>query len=286
MRKIVTILCVCLCLGIFVDLYTDADALISVVITNNVEGKAGKAIEDSDVVLTFNQPDDYFWNTDNIAEYDDITDWFTNIPTDCNYSVEVKSVSETELIATFSGSIGASAPLTDGTPIELTVPYLEGVEYILAGVNPYEADLSDVANSNASYIIKEDKFEIEYYGPYTVSGTVGVELTPQDVVVHIVDRGPLNIDFDPTAVTNTLDVVNGLTPTITAFDDTLDLITITYTGTPISASSELIHTTFAQADMVNATSDIEVADREDVKFNIVPKSRPTPSYVPPHTGIN
>ena len=286
MKKIVTLICVCLTICIFGYFSTKADPLISINITNDVVGKRGKTISEIEVELTFNEPEEYFFNVDNIFEYDEITSWFTNIPVGCNYYVEVKSVTPTTLIASFSGSIDANAPLTEGTPITLCIPYTEGDEKIMAGVNYYMADLSDVNNVNASYIVEDDVFEIEYYGPYTVSGTVGKDIVSQDVVVHIKNRGPANIDFDPLSLLQSLAIENGLTPTITSFDDTLDLITITYTGIPLAKSKEEIHTTFPSSYMVNASEDIVVPDRQDVHFDINEEGKPnvTP-YIAPYTGV-
>lgn len=292
MKKILKIIfiCVCLCMVNFNN--SKADAIISLILTNNVEGERGLDITEQNVEIIFNLADQYFFNTDNIEVGDDVTSWFENgFPSECDYTVSVSSVREDELVVTFEGSIGASATISDGIPITINIPYVPATPYIKQGVNDYEADLSLLdLSSDALYIIKERSFKIAYNGPYTISGTVGQVLTPQVVVVKILDTGASGEVLDLDSVEKTLPVVNGLTPTIIDFDDIENLITIEYTGTPLAPSQDKISTTFPSSYMDPPSEDRHVPDRDDVKFDITQVSTPNnenkPTFIPPTTGVN
>ena len=270
-----------------------ADGLIEVDVNNDVSGYVGMKIptQTIDLKLDPSYPDASFVN---INVGDTITTWFTNIPEGLGVVVDdIKN--NDEIIAEFNGVISSS--VAEGTTqIEVTIP--EG--YVNIGVNLYEADLDNTPSDNASYIIKDDsEFEIRYYEDYEIVGEVGKELEPQDVVVEIVNCGSDADDFDYENILGVeLPIVNGLTPTVTDYDDVDLTITITYTGTPLKESHDLIHTTVLKEYMINGTVDRVVPDRDDVLFNIVdntphvdpipdvPSPKPIPVFVLPNTGVN
>lgn len=299
MKKIIIILLTCLCICENIRYRINAVGDFKPVLENNVEGQIGSTITQQQVKITFNDANAKFVPTA-FTTRQDISSWFS-FPTGCLYKVEVNSVTDTQLLVDFNGSIDSTA-LEGETPIEITIPYTpddegttevnEEVYYVTYDSNPYIADIDDVDNTKAKYIITDPSFNIQYDGPYEISGTVGEVLTPQIVRVEITD----GIDeFDPSIENVTLPVVNGLTPTVIELDPSGLLITIEYTGTPLSPSQDLIHTTILKENMLLQAIDRVVPDRVDVKFNIVPKYVPTPPsnntkddvvYTPPVTGID
>lgn len=301
MKKLIINICICLCILFGFTRNVDAVGTLKIVISENVEGYIGETINSQTVELTFSDPSQYFFNTDEINIGDDITSWFTNVPSGCNYTATVESVSETIVSVNFIGSIDTGT-LESETPIEVTIPYIpddpitiginEEKYYILQNTNPYLSSLSEVDNTNAKYIIQQHPFEIAYKGPYTVSGIVGQEISPQIVEVEIISGGPDGDEFDLSIENIDLPVVNGLTPTVTYLNPNDLEITITYTGIPTSPSQDLIHTTISKENMFKNIEDRVVPDREDVKFNIVPITMQEDEeeenivvFVPPHTGI-
>lgn len=129
---------------------------------------------------------------------------------------------------------------------------------------------------------------VEYKVPYTISGTVEEALSPQIVVVTINDDCLLKAN-SAVSLNQRLPIVNGLTPVISDVSD--KEISITYTGIPIETSQDLIHTIIIKDYLLPDTKDKIVADRIDVKFDIIDKPPPaliddTPdTYVPPITGV-
>lgn len=299
MKKIIIILLTCLCICENIRYRINAIGDFKPVLENNVEGQIGSTITQQQVKITFNDANAKFVPTA-FTTRQDISSWFS-FPTGCLYKAEVNSVTDTQLLVDFNGSIDSTA-LEGETPIEITIPYTpddegttevnEEVYYVTYDSNPYIADIDDVDNTKAKYIITDSSFNIQYDGPYEISGTVGEVLTPQIVRVEITD----GIDeFDLGIENVTLPVVNGLTPTVIELDPSGLLITIEYTGTPLSPSQDLIHTTILKENMLLQAVDRVVPDRADVKFNIVPKYVPTPPsnntkddvvYTPPVTGID
>ena len=77
MKKLITILCTCLCLCLCIGI--NAEGLIAINVTDNVEGYIGLKIKGQivDIKLDPSSPDATF---NNVNEGDDITEWFTNIP--------------------------------------------------------------------------------------------------------------------------------------------------------------------------------------------------------------
>lgn len=299
MKKIIAILVSVLCLftTFRYRIYSVGD--FNVIITNNVEGYIGTTITSQTVELTFDDINCKFIET-NLPQNMDITSWFS-FPTGCNYTVKVNDCAPEKLTVTFDGDIEYSATVGE-TPITVTIPYTpddpattaidEEVCFVKYDVNNYKSPIDDVINTNAKYIIKDD-FNIQYDGPYTVSGIVGESLTPQIVRVEITAGSD---EFSPNIENVTLPVVNGLTPTVTEVDPDCAYIVITYTGTPINPSQDLIHTTILKENMLLEVKDRVVPDRVDVKFDIVAKNIPTPpsnpepsediTYTIPVTGID
>ena len=298
MKKIVVIFCVLLSLCF--SFSVNAVASISAVVNNDVEGYIGETIEDQMVTVSLLPSGQCTF--ENLNYGDDITSWFTNIPD--NLYATVESVVDDVITVRFTGDIddGESEGISN---IEVVIPYIEDdvstpdneeVYYIKFGANVYEDSITDIDNSNAHYIISDKNVLIEYDGPYTVSGYVGEVLVEQIVVCEFKENSQ-GEELDLDAIGKTLPVVNGLTPTITDWDDVNMKITITYSGTPIVTSQDLIHTTFPKDYMMLNVVDRVVEDREDVKFNIIdrtpepeltpePEPIPTPiPYIIPATGI-
>lgn len=170
----------------------------------------------------------------------------------------------------------------------LTSNYLV-MKYILLGSNPYENDCL-VDNTNAKDVVL-DVFNIEYKGPYVVKGTVN-----EDLETYIVEVEVIGDKFKSDSIGTTLPTVIGLTPTITYVDEVDNYCTILYSGKPIDPGQDLIHTTIPSSCLTYSTIDRVVPDRDDIKFNIIPKPTPeveevkTPkepiTYKIPVTGVN
>lgn len=287
MKKIITLLCSLLC--VFLCFGINAEGLVAISVTNHVSGYIGLKIEGQlvDIKLDPSAPDASF--TD-VEVDDDVTEWFTNIPKGL-YAKVNEIINNDELKVEINGVVDSSE--TEGsTKIAITIP--EG--YIKYGLNVYPDALSNEPSNSAKYKLETFyPFEIQYYDSYVVEGEVGEELEPQDVVVEIVNCGSNGEDFDYENIVGlVLPTVNGLTPTVTDYDEVDLTITITYTGTPIKESHDLIHTTIPKEYMVNGTEDRIVPDRDDVLFNIVDNTphvdptpdTPSPKFVMPSTGVN
>ena len=287
MKKIIIILSVLLSLCSINVIHAIGDDC-TLVLNNYVVGVRGSTIETQYVEITLDDPTQFFFNLNVLYDMidEEVTDWFTNIPDKCNYTAFIDDVDENTLTIRFSGSIDLTAsPLTQNISLEL--PSDEG--YILLGSNPYENDCL-VDNTNAKYVVL-DVFNIEYRGPYVVKGTVN-----EDLETYIVEVEVIGDKFKSDSIGTILPTVNGLTPTITYVDEVNNYCTISYSGKPIDPSQDLIHTTIPKECLTYSTIDRLVPDRDDVKFNIVPK--PTPEVEPvvipeepitykiPVTGVN
>lgn len=297
MKKIIIFVCICLCLCLGFR-NVEASGLFDITVTQNVEGIVGANITSQEVMLTIDRPDVAVFNSE--MEGEDVTSWFTNIPEKCNYTAVISEVEDEICYVEFTGDINKAAEALQ-RDIQVTVSSSESEPFVVFSymndpIDPstdyYDGDIVCI-NGGAKYIITE-LFNIQYDGPYTVSGYVGEELTPQIVQVEITS----NTDtFKVEEIVNkVLSTVNGLTATVTACPDNKH-ITITYTGTPIATSQELIHTTVLKDYMSWGVKDRIVPDREDVKFDIIDRTPPTPPvieiedddpipYTPPTTGVN
>lgn len=297
MKKIIVFICTSICLYLCLS-NVEAMAGFDINIFQNVEGVVGSILSNPEVILTVQEPANVIFNEEKIGE--DVTDWFTNIPANTNYTAEISDVTDGGLTCyvQFSGDIERSAePLEE--QIAATVTSSESEQFLLFNYaveeeapDYYDGSIEVVKSDAAKYIITED-FTIQYDGPYTVSGYVGEELTPQVVKVEITS----NTDkFNSAKILNSiLSTPNGLTATVTECSDPTH-ITITYTGTPIVTSQDLIHTTVPKIGMNWNVKDRIVPDRADVKFDIIDRIVPTPDpeptyddppvYEAPKTGIN
>lgn len=297
MKKIIILLCTCLCLC-FGYRNISATALFNITVTNNIEGIVGSTITSQEVTLTIDSSDVAIFNSE--MEGEDVTDWFTNIPDNCNFTATISSVDNETCFVEFTGDIDKVAQALQ-KDIDVTVNSSESEPYVVFSymndpIDPstdyYDGSI-DCINGGAEYIITE-LFDIKYDGPYTVSGYVGEQLTPQIVRVEITSNTDTFKVSD--IVDKTLSTVNGLTATVTECIDNKH-ITITYTGTPIATSNDLIHTTVCKDYMAWNVKDRIVPDREDVRFNIIDKTpivvpvveiddeNPKP-YTPPVTGVD
>ena len=291
MKRIITVLCTILCLCFCINI--NAEGLVAIDVSNHVSGYIGMKIPAAivDIKLDPSSPDATF---NNVKLDDDVTDWFTNIPKGLSARVN-EIINNDELKVEINGVVD-SGESEGTTQIAVTIP--EG--YIKYGLNVYEADLDNTPSNKAKYKLENYlAFEIKYHDAYEIVGEVGKELEPQDVVVEIVNCGSDADDFDYENILGVeLPMVNGLTPTVTDYDDVDLTITITYTGTPLKESHDLIHTTVLKEYMINGTDDRVVPDRDDVLFNIVdntphvdpipdvPSPKPIPVFVLPNTGVN
>ena len=287
MKKIIVILSALLSLCSINVIHAMGDDC-TLLLKNDVVGVRGSSIDTQYVEITLDDPTQFFFNLDVLCDMidEEVTDWFSNIPDKCNYTAFIDDVDENTLTIRFSGSIDSLAsPITENINLEL--PSDEG--YILLGSNPYENDCL-VDNTSAKYVVL-DVFNIEYRGPYEVKGTVN-----EDLETYIVEVEVIGDKFKSEAVGTILPTVNGLTPTITNVDEVNDYCTISYSGKPINPSQDLIHTTIPSSCLTYSAIDRLVPDRDDVKFNIIPKPTPetepavTPqeptTYKIPVTGVN
>lgn len=288
MKKIIVFICLCLCVCFgFKDV--DAVSEFDVTITGTVDGNINKNITKS---VTFTISNELVTFNEDLVGCD-VTSWFNNIPEDCDYTATCKFASDEICMVEFTGKIGKDA-IVGTTPIDATIDVVSDDEeedvcpLILYNGDNY-IDTKDAINDNANYVIT-DNFVIQYDGPYTVSGYVGEELIPQVVRVEITtDTDTFNSEE---ILNQVLSTPNGMYATVSESIDNKH-ITITYTGTPVEESQDLIETTISKDYMDFKRVDRAVPNREDVKFNITKKvippviedDDPIP-YIPPVTGID
>lgn len=288
MKKISIILLTIISLLIGSNVYALPEGF-SVDISENVEGYVGEDI-DTTIFITIAGQDCEF----NVSKDDVIKDWFTNIPEGLTATVlKVKDNDEGQNNLLYVNITG-----TTDTPIEENICVTISANSINNETgNPYESPYVVIPNDSSKYVIKQREFSLLYKKDYTVSGKVGVEIDPQDVVV-IVNGDKMIDDIVGKTLTNDF----GLVVTITAYNQELNEVTITYTGTPTRTSNELIDTTFPASFFKNHGEDAHVPNRDDVKFNITKDEvKPTPQsaiipqveekpkpkyvYVAPSTGV-
>ena len=280
MKKKLFILFICL-LFAFSCKRIQASPLIMVEAEGIVDGYVGEDIKGKIVELKLTDNNYYF----EVEDYKEVSDWFPNIP---------KGL-EATVISHLSDNIHV---LFEGSPqeekdeqIKVAVP--DG--YI---IDPNSGEsigtLENSPNDKAVFQIRVKEPKAEYERESNVKGEVGKPLEPQYVYVQLT-----NATCEASMVGHTFPEHNGLTAK--AIDVlSSNTIVIEYTGTPVEEDQSLIHTLLLDADL-KIDQDLEVADREDVRFNIIKKSAParpdpdpiinpepepvTDTFVIPHTGI-
>lgn len=260
----------------------DASGSVDVSVTGSINGFVGAELESQTLTLTLNN--NYTFDT-NIIAGEDISEWFNydnNLPFELQASV--LTISGNEMTVSFTGICDTEVE----DYIKVQVPN--------DAISPDDCldDIVNVVSEDNKYVIV-DNTQVYYKQDYKVSGTVGEELIPQDVVVIIEGNDFIKL----LNRTNTIvSEINGLTATITSTDISGKEITITYTGTPLAESHDQIHTTLVKNILQANIKDRIVPNRPDVLFDINPvvippsyddvddESTVTPEvYNPPMTGI-
>jgi len=278
MKKIIVILCL-LVSSVFCSVKINAVADYSATITGTVVCFTGEELleEDEQIVTISLEPSSQCSFVDTLTEGDDITSWFSDAGTfvsnrPLNLEAHVYENNESSIKVIFYGDVDENETVGKRA-INVTIP----ADCVYYGLNTITDDIVIVNPTTANYIVKDGDFWLEYTGPWEVKGTVGEELETNTVKVQIVrtcEIGGQNEEINTNiidTVTADLPTINGLTPSITDYDYTDMIITITYTGKPLATSDDLIHTTIPQACWTSNTEDRIVQDRDDVKFNIVEK---------------
>ncbi len=236
-------------------IYANADLMIEV--EGIVDGYVNEEVKDKVVVLTLTD-NNYIFDEVYTSVGEDITEWFTNIPE--GLKAEVTSYSENSLGVTVSGTTAAECDLQikvkvpDG-PI-VTKDYASSVE-----------GLENVESDKAKYIIEKRIPSAEYTGPFTVSGYVKEDLEVQYVYIRLI-----NTKATEAMLNAKIDLYNGLTGKVVEISED-QILKVEYTGNPENEDHSLIDITLSK-ELVTCNEDLKVPDREDVKFDINPKTEP------------
>ena len=264
-----------LLMSICLPLKISANVNVTIDVDRDVEGKTYTDLLNQYVNLELDDPDFSF----NVEENENITSWFTNIPT--GFTAAVEEADNEFIKVKFTGQ--TSEPKDE---VILVVVPSGKISYM---GSPIEGELSNDADSEDSkYIITELDIKAYYNQPSTVSGYVGEELEIQYVYIKLE-----NDTFKETIINKVLSTYNGLTATVIDYD-TDNVATVRYTGTPLEEDDSLIHSVLKNEDLNISETDLTVPDREDVRFDIQKRSitpdepaqdDPTPAYTIPYTGI-
>ena len=222
-----------------------------------VDGYVKEEVKDKVLTLTLTD-NNYIFDDVYTSEGEDITDWFTNIPE--GLSAEVTSYSENSLGVTISGitdnecDLQIKVKVPDG-PI-VTKDYASSVD-----------GLENVESDKAKYIIQKRIPSAEYTGPFTVSGYVKEDLEVQYVYIRLI-----NTKATEAMLNAEIDLYNGLTGKVVEISDD-QILKVEYTGNPVNEDHSLIDITLSK-ELVDCNLDLKVPNREDVKFDINPKTEP------------
>ena len=252
MKKLMLILLFLTCLFSYKTI--KASPLVMVEAKGNVEGYVGENIGSQVVILELTDRDYYF----DIENFEDITDWFPNIP-DGLEAIAVAHVSD-NIHVSFEG-----VP-TEGSDEFIRVAVPDG--YIIdSNSGDGIGVLENTPSENAQFRIGVKEPLAVYEREAVITGIVGEQLEPQKVYVQL-----YNTTCEASMVGHVFPEHNGLTPVCLDVLSSNTLI-IEYNGTPENEDQSLIHTTLLNEDL-KCDLDLEVADREDVRFDIKPKQEP------------
>ena len=252
MKKLLIILLFLTCLFSYKSV--KASPLVMVEARGNVEGYVGESVGSQVVILELTDRDYYF----DIENYEDITDWFPNIPQGLE-AIAIDHVSD-NIHVSFEG-----------------VPNEEKDEFIEVAVpDGYIVDsnsgdsigvLENTPSENAQFKIGVKEPQAVYEREAVITGIAGEQLETQKVYVQL-----YNTTCEASMVGHVFPEHNGLTPVCIDVLSSNTLI-IEYSGIPQAEDQSLIHTTLLNEDL-KCDLDLEVADREDVRFDIKPKAEP------------
>ena len=252
-----------------------ASPLVMVEAIGIVDGYVGESIGSKIVELRINDADYRF----EAEEDEEITDWFGNIPT--GLEAYVSAVNDTQLFVSFEG---VPSEISD-VYIQVTVP--DGSIIDLNSGDPI-GDLENTPSDQAVYQIGIREPLAVYDRESTVSGHVGEELGRQQVYIRLKDT-----TCEASMMHHGFPVHNGLIPKVIEILPE-NIIVVEYSGVPLEEDHSLIHTLLLNEDL-KCDQDLEVADREDVRFDINVRSKEVPDdeevgvevpvYVMPYTGV-
>ena len=238
----------------------EASPLVMVEAEGIVDGYVGERIASKIIDLKLTDDNYYF----EIDDYEEITDWFENIPEG--------------LEAIVVGHIPTSIHVSfEGVPKEekdefIKVKVPDG-HIIDSNSEDSIGDLENTPSEKAVYQITVKQPLAEYERESIVKGTVGETLKAQNVYVQL-----YNTTCEISMIGHEFPIHNGLTGKV---KDILanNVIVIEYNGVPIETDQSLIHTLLLNADL-KCDQDLPVADREDVRFDITEAEKPEPTPEP------
>ena len=275
MKKIISIIFTVL---FFLVPFVVVHAADSVILTvdGDVEGEIYELLDNQIVTLELSKTNYSF----DINDGDDITAWFTNIPSNLTATVDYNNLNTLDVL--FEGYETSEIEEI----IEVNIP--DGV-VLDNNSNPIGPLSNDVSTEDSKYIIK-DLTPIAYYNePSTVSGYVGETLETQYVYIKIE-----NDAYNSSIINQTLRTYNGLTATVVEYVS--NIAKVKYEGIPLVEDHSLIHSVIDKSYLTISSNNLIVPDRIDVLFDInvrpiVVQSVPEPeppiihTYSIPTTGI-
>ena len=275
MKKIISILFTVLFFLVpFVVVH--ASDSVTLTVDGDVEGEIYELLDNQVITLELSKTNYSF----DINVGDDITSWFTNIPTGLTATVEYNNLNTLDVL--FEGYETSEV----NKVIEVNIPDGIVLDNYLNTIGPLS---NDVSNEDSKYIIK-DLTPIAYYNePSTVSGYVGEQLEVQYVYIKIE-----NDAYNSSIINEVLSTYNGLTATVVEYVS--NIAKVKYEGTPLVEDHSLIHSVIDKSYLTVSTNNLTVPDRIDVLFDInvrpiVVQSVPEPeppiihTYSIPTTGI-
>ncbi|MBQ1483065.1 MAG: hypothetical protein IIZ28_05780 [Erysipelotrichaceae bacterium] len=249
------LLIICICLLFFFSCKTvKASPLVTVEADGTVDGFVGEDIGSKIVVLKLTDPDYYF----EVEKNDDISNWFPDIPE--GLTAKVAAYVSDNIHVSFEG-----------------VPLQEKDEFIFVAVpdgsviDSNSGDgigvLENTPSENAEFKIAVKEPQAVYERQALITGTAGEAIEPQKVYVQLTDT-----TCEASMIGHVFPEHNGLTPVCI---DVLssNVLIIEYTGIPENEDRSLIHTLLLNEDL-KCDLDLEVPDREDVRFDIGVKEAP------------
>ena len=237
-----------------------ASPLIMVEAEGIVDGYVGESIGSKPVVLSLNDPDYYF----EIEDYEDISDWFEDIPE--GLEAYVSGHQDQEIYVSFEGT-----PEEEKDEfIKIRVP--DG--YIIdSNSDDSIGDLENTPSEKAVYLI-EIREPLAYYDRESIiSGIVGQELEEQFVWIKLenttCEASMMGREFEP---------YNGLTGKVVEILPD-NIVKVSYSGIPLEEDDSLIHTLLKDEDL-KCDRDLKVPDREDVRYAIIEVKKEEPVKEP------
>ncbi len=249
------LLILCICLLFFLSYKTvKASPLVMVEAEGTVDGYVGEDIGSKIVVLKLTDQDYYF----DVQKNEDISSWFPNIPE--GLAAKVADYVSDNIHVSFEG-----VPSQEKDEfIEVAVP--DG-SIIDSNSGDGIGVLENSSSENAEFKIAVKEPQAVYERESLITGYAGEAIEPQRVYVQLTDTA-----CEASMIGHVFPEHNGLTPVcVDVFSS--NVMIIEYTGTPENEDRSLIHTLLLNGDL-KCDRDLEVPDREDVRFDIGVKELP------------